>query len=179
MTGEGARDRSGTTLTDDAALVEGIARRVPAALESAYVQHATRVHALARGLCGEAFAEDLTETVFLDLWKSPAGFDPALGSLRSHLLIQVHSKAVEILRARADQGLVDAEPVLLEGDDVETTISDLPDGERHALVLSYFGGHTYSEVARLLGTTEATAKARIRSGLTRLQSRRSVAIHLR
>ncbi len=40
--------------------------------------------------------------------------------------------------------------------------------ERQAIALAYFGGHTYSDVAKLLALPEGTVKSRIRSGLRRL-----------
>lgn len=49
-------------------------------------------------------------------------------------------------------------------------MSSLPDGERHAIVLAYFGGSTYREVADLVGEDEAVVRSRIRSGLTRMRT---------
>ncbi len=53
---------------------------------------------------------------------------------------------------------------------VREALMTLSDGERAAIELAYFGGHTYKEVAVLLEQPEGTVKSRIRSGLLRLRA---------
>ena len=59
---------------------------------------------------------------------------------------------------------------LAEAEAVRAALMTLADGERAAIELAYFGGHTYKEVAVLLEQPEGTVKSRIRSGLLRLRA---------
>jgi RNA polymerase sigma-70 factor (ECF subfamily) len=170
----------------DAALVLGIARYQQEALAEAYRRHAGAVFGLARRLLGEqALAEEIVQEVFLRLWNDPDRFDPSRGSLRSYLLAHAHGRAVDLLRsegARRAREEKDARRTAEGGYDVEHEVWDLataeqvrqsmgrlPEGERLAIELAYFGGYTYREVASRLGEPEGTVKSRIRSGLKRLR----------
>ncbi|MBV9659906.1 MAG: sigma-70 family RNA polymerase sigma factor, partial [Acidimicrobiales bacterium] len=112
-------------------------------------------------------------------------FDPSRGSLRSFLLAVAHSRAVDLLRsgsarnAREERSAIqvadsgyDIEHQVWDlhlDDKVHSAVASLPERERRAIQLAYFGGHTYREVAAMLGEAEGTVKGRIRSGLARLR----------
>jgi len=183
------QDLSGAS---DATLVVLIARYEQEALAEAYRRHAGAVFALAkRFLMSAAMAEEVVQEVFLRLWNTPGRYDPDRGSLRSFMLAQTHGRSVDILRsdtARRKREDRDARQTAQGGYDLEHEVWDmataervreamakLPEGERKAIEMAYFGGRTYREVAVALGEPEGTVKSRIRSGLRRLRGELEVA----
>lgn len=171
----------------DTALVVAIGRWRDDALAEVYRRHGGSVYSLARRVLGDdARAEEVVQEVFLRLWQHPDRFDPDRGTLRSFLLAAAHGRAVDLLRSessRRDREVREARAAATAGYDIEREVWDLtlaeqvkaalaelsPD-ERSAIELAYFGGHTYRQVAVLLGQPEGTVKSRIRTGLRRLQS---------
>ncbi len=74
--------------------------RSQAALAEAYRRHGGAVWALAKRVCrDEHLAEDVTQTVFVELWSRADRFDSTRGSLRSYLLTQAHARAVDLVRS--------------------------------------------------------------------------------
>ena len=169
----------------DGALVVAIGRWREDALAEAYRRHAGAVFSLARRVTNDAtLGEEVVQEVFLRLWNSPDKFDPERGSLRSYLLAQAHGRSVDLLRSESSRRRreeTDARSTAESGYDLELEVWDLavadrvksavgtlPQDERKAIELAYFGGHTYREVAALLEQPEGTVKSRIRSGMRRL-----------
>jgi RNA polymerase sigma-70 factor, ECF subfamily len=171
----------------DTVVVIAIGRRHEAALAECYRRHGGPLYRLAQRLLGDdRLAEEAVQEVFLQLWQKPEAYDPDRASLRSWLLMRTHGRAVDLLRsesARRTREQRDAAVSVQPGydlereiwdsevaDRVQTAIVALPEAERRAISLAYFGGHSYREVADILGRPEGTVKSQIRVGLKRLRT---------
>ena len=172
----------------DVNLVIAVGRYDQAALTEVYRRHGGAVLGLAlRLLRDRSLAEDVVQTVFIRFWDHPDRFDAERGTLRSFLLAQTHGRAVDLIRAesarhrreeragqqdrRGDDYDLEREVVDLNAaEQVKDILATLPDGEREAIELAYFEGHTYKEVAVVLDQPEGTVKSRIRSGLRRMHT---------
>ena len=159
-----------------------IARYNADAFAEAYRRHAGAVFALALRLLWERMlAEEMVQEIFLRLWEHPDRFDQAAGRC-ARSCSWTRTRAVSTASARirggrsAKSARARAEVVAdydldLEAYDlgiaeqVREALATLSDGERRAIELAYFGGHTYREVARILEQPEGTIKSRIRTGL--------------
>ena len=170
----------------DAPLVTAIGRSSEEALSEAYRRHSGAVHGLARRILrDETLAEEITQEVFLRLWNNPEKFDAGRGSLRSFLLAHTHGRSVDLIRAesarrtredndarltpRQGQNIEEEVWEMALADTIKEALSTLGESERRPIELAYFGGHTYREVAELIGQPEGTVKSRIRSGLKKLK----------
>jgi len=154
------------------------------ALNEIYDQFSSFVYGLALRVIGDArAAEDVSQDVFVSVWERPDAFDPHRGSLRTWLGTLAHRRAVDHVRreeARRRRAIKDAaRPVstpdveemalaLVTAERVRSALDTLPDEQRRAIQLAYFGGKTYRQVAEVLGIPEGTAKSRLRLGLRRI-----------
>lgn len=173
-------------LASDANLVVAIGRWHQPALAEAYRRHGGAVHSLSRRILrSDPPAEEITQEVFLDLWQHPEKFDAQRGTLRSFLLARTHGKSVDFVRAetarrrREDRTTRETATAgydiehqvwdMVVAEQVKDALEALPSDLRQPIELAYFGGHTYREVAEMLGAPEGTVKSRIRVGLGRLR----------
>lgn len=144
-----------------------------------------------RVLVDRSQSEEVLQEVFLEVWQSAGRFAPNKGQGRSWVLTIAHRRAVD--RVRASQASTDrdyrvgirdtevahdtvAEEVQMriEGEGVTRALEVLPEAQREAIVLSYFGGYSQSEIAAMTSTPLGTIKTRMRDGLSRLRTEMGV-----
>lgn len=132
-----------------------------------------------------AISQEVAQEVFLELWRTATRYSSERGSVKSFVATIAHRRAVD--RVRSEQSRRDREDreyrlaptesdSLAEelADDfelsrIEKAMSSLTAAQRESLELAFYGGHTYREVAALLGVAEGTVKTRIRDGLIKVR----------
>jgi RNA polymerase sigma factor (sigma-70 family) len=180
----------GSTLPDARARDRQLAARLmagdPQALAQIYAEYGRFVFGVStRVVRDDRMAEDVTQEVLTFLWEHPERYDPTSGSLRTWLGLLAHRRSVDRVRAETRRTRVEtfidlAESTECEADErldrewmcrrVRRALDSLPADQRRALVLAYFEGHSYREVASDLAIPEGTAKSRIRLALNRMNA---------
>ena len=177
------RRRDHAHLSDEA-LVALVARGDETALAELYDRIGGVAYGVAyRVLRDEALAEDAVQEAFLGLWRTAGSFIPERAKASTWLLTLVHRRAVDLVRReqrRRAESLEEAvEPTVesaegdawlrLERERVQAALAQLPDQQREAIELAYYGGFTQSQLAERLGQPIGTIKSRMFSGLARLR----------
>jgi RNA polymerase sigma factor (sigma-70 family) len=168
----------------DEALVALVARADDGALAELYDRFGHVAYGLAvRVVRDPALAEDSVQEAFLAVWRSAGRFVPERGKASTWILTLVHRRAVDIVRREEPRrtepleaapqpsaNLTEDEAWLrLRRTRVQEALQRLPDQQREALELAYFGGFTQSELADRLGEPLGTIKSRMFTGLARLR----------
>jgi RNA polymerase sigma-70 factor (ECF subfamily) len=168
----------------DEALVALVARGDDSALAALYDRFGRVAYGLSlRILRDGALAEDAVQEAFLAIWRGADRFVAERAKASSWILTLVHRRAVDLVRReerrRAEPLEAAAEPATGSADEeawlrlqrerVQAALRRLPDQQREALELAYFGGFTQSELADRLGEPLGTIKSRMFSGLARLR----------
>lgn len=141
---------------------------------------------IVRVLVDRSQSEEVLQEVFLEVWQSAERFTPKRGQGRSWVLTIAHRRAVD--RVRSSQSSVDRDvragfrdmdvaydnvsekvEMKIEGRRVVDALAALPEAQKEALTLAYFGGYSQSEIATLVGAPLGTIKTRMRDGLSRLR----------
>ena len=168
----------------DEALVALIARGDDEALGALYDRFASVAYGLAlRILRDRTLAEDAVQEAFLGVWRTAEKFDAERAKPSTWVLTLVHRRAVDLVRreerrrgdplesAPQEAGEETAAEAELRAKRrvVQEALRKLPDDQREALELAYYGGYTQSELAERLGQPLGTIKSRMFTGLRRLR----------
>jgi RNA polymerase sigma-70 factor (ECF subfamily) len=171
--------------------VDDIMARVAQGDDSAFATLYDRTSAKVFGLVKRvvrdpAQAEEVSQEVYLQVWRQAGRFDRAAGSGLAWVLTLAHRRAVDRVRssqAAADRDVRAAERDLvpvhdqvaeaveerLEAEQVRRCLERLTQLQRESVTLAYYQGFTYAEVGATLGVPLGTVKSRMRDGLVRLR----------
>jgi RNA polymerase sigma-70 factor (ECF subfamily) len=140
----------------------------------------------------QTLADDVTQDVFLHLWRHPDRWNPNRGDFSLYVRVLAKSRAVDALRsARAGRRALErvasvAAPTATAGADeavaaassseaLRAEVAKLPRPQREAVALTFWGGLTASEIAHRCSIPHGTAKGRVRLGLKKLRGAMALA----
>jgi RNA polymerase sigma-70 factor (ECF subfamily) len=168
----------------DEALLALAAREDEQALAELYDRYGRVAYGLALRIVRDpALAEDAVQEAFLTVWRTAGSFRSDRAKPSTWILTLVHRRAVDLVRReerrRAEALAIAPEPGGTGADDdvvlrlqrqrVQEALGRLPDPQREALELAYYGGFTQSELAERLGQPLGTIKSRMFAGLARMR----------
>jgi len=159
------------------------------AFQVIYDRHHRQAFSLARRVMGDSGgAEEATQEAFLSLWRGAATFNPERAALRTWLFTLVRNRSIDLLRRRGTRTALRQEwsqdaverieapertedQVLAshERDRARRLVAQLPPEQREVIDLSYFAGHTQTEIATQIGIPLGTVKGRARLALGKLR----------
>jgi len=160
------------------------------ALSAFYVQYASTVLALLTKMLGSrAEAEEITQEIFVELWRRAPQYDSSRGSVIAWVVTVARSRALDALRARTrryeDRHLQFSERHALGTDGgrpdvlvsatrwhqaLRQAFKRLSDDQRAVLELSYFVGMSHGQIAEVLNLPVGTVKSRILLGMRALRA---------
>lgn len=183
-TGSGGREAEAARLVE---LVAGCSLGHEDAFSELYDLTASRVYGVALKVLRSAdHAAEVTQEVFVEVWRQSARYEPDKGSVWSWMTTMAHRRAVDRVRSvtsevtrderyaatasdRAVDHVWEGVEQKLDVERVRKGMASLTAIQREALTLAYFGGYTQSQVASLLKLPLGTVKTRIRDGLIGLR----------
>lgn len=172
--------------TPEELLVE-VAKGDDAAFEQLYHVVAGPVFGVVRRVVRDvAQSEEVTQEVLIELWRTATRYRPELGGAVNWALTLAHRRAVDRVRSaqaaagrdervgamaagRAYDEVAEQVTARLEREQVRRCLAVLTRLQRESVMLAYYGGNTYREVADQLALPLGTIKTRLRDGLIRLR----------
>lgn len=188
---ETCRGESEWCMTVEAVHLEDLLARIATgdheAFAELYDRTSSRLYGMVvRVLRDQGYSEEVTQEVYLQVWREAGRFRPEQGSPMSWLLTIGHRRAVDRVRSESSAseresrygrvesvdsayGVDEVVVARSEAERARECLGSLTDRQFEAVTLSYYEGLTYREVARHLAVALPTVKSRIRDGLKRLR----------
>lgn len=174
-------------LRDDE-LLALVARGDEPALGVLYNRYGGLVYTIALRVTGDRqTAEEVTQDVFQGVWQSAGGYQAGRGACAAWLAGIARHRAIDATRSRRERartreqtydhgafaettGAPDPELTDLDlREAVRSALDSLPNAQRQAVELAFYGGLTRTEIAERLGEPLGTVKTRLRLGLLKLR----------
>jgi len=169
--------------SSDARLILSVRSGDQQAMGALFDRYSSLVYSVALRVLGDTgAAEDILQEVFMQLWRKPAVFDSARGSLAAWLAVIARNRAIDAIRKRKPETDIEDVIVSVEPDfageaernraaeHIRRKLSEMPEPQRSALEMAFFEGLTHSEIATKTGTPLGTIKTRIRTALISLRT---------
>lgn len=178
------------TKFDDPTLLRLVTRQDENALGALYDRFSRLVYSMALNVVNdEAAAEEITQDVFLNVWKKASSYDVSHAKVVTWIASIARHRAIDILRARSvrpvnqefsweEEPLLEiASPLDVEKEaelhqrqqKVRLALTKLPQDQRKVMALAYFGGYSHSEMAKMLNEPIGTVKTRLRLAMQKLR----------
>ncbi|QFU87975.1 ECF RNA polymerase sigma factor SigK [Amycolatopsis sp. YIM 10] len=169
-------------------LLVQVAKGDERAFEQVYDRLAGPILGLVRRVVRDgAQSEEVAQEVLIELWRTAPRYSPDRGSALNWALTLAHRRAVDRVRsARASterevkatfeasrnrpfDEVAESVTASWERQQVRRCLGNLTELQRESVLLAYYQGYTYREVAEVLSTPQGTVKTRLRDGLIRLR----------
>jgi RNA polymerase sigma-70 factor (ECF subfamily) len=176
-----------TALRDDALLALVVQRHEPA-LGVIYDRYGALVYSIALRVTGDRqTAEEVVQDVFQNVWQAAGGYQPHRAAFSSWLIGIARHRAIDAMRSKRERARAREQVVVDDTyldsasgpeaaadysvlrDAVRSALDNLPQNQRQAIELAYYGDLTRAEIAEQLGEPLGTVKTRLRLGLNKLR----------
>ncbi|MFQ5519776.1 MAG: RNA polymerase sigma factor [Candidatus Methylomirabilia bacterium] len=181
--------RTGGESPDDRGLIAQVGHGSEEALVALHRRYVNLVYSLTLRILGDAMAtEEVTQDVFMKVWRQPRAYDPNKGRFSSWLLTTARHLALDRLRqdgrrpprlstphgkdedAALERTIAKGNPVPETLQDLRITLGHLSSVQREVIELAYFGRMSQQDISDYLSLPLGTVKTRMRLGMQHLRA---------
>ena len=177
---------------DDEELMQRLFHRDLTAFRTLYERYGSLVYSTCLRVVRDAqIAEDMSQEIFLRVWRKPESFSAERGRFVTWLTSVTRNRAVDEIRSRnrryrhetASPEEQEREVPASERMDpaltaelsdqrnlINIALEEIPAEQRECIQLAYFGGLTQQEISERLEQPLGTVKTRIRLGMQKLRA---------